>query len=177
MNTSQTIVQMQELKLAGMAASYRSQLELPIDQQLEGHELIAHLLQTEKLHRSNDRMETLLKSAKFRFNATAQDIECSAERNLSKATWSSLLEGNYLRAGENILITGSTGCGKSHVGCIAESDRATIGQHAGVGLPPGNCIETADAARTTKTIGEGAKVHPPIPNSFRDIRTTWPGGR
>ncbi|MDR3713542.1 MAG: IS21-like element helper ATPase IstB [Puia sp.] len=127
MNTSQTIAQMQELKLAGMAASYRSQLELPIDQQLDGHELIAHLLQTEKLHRSNDRMETLLKSARFRFNATAQDIECSIERNLSKTTWSSLLEGNYLRAGENILITGSTGCGKSHVGCALGRQACLMG--------------------------------------------------
>jgi DNA replication protein DnaC len=111
MNTTQSLGQMQELKLGGMAASYRSQLELPVNQQLEGHELIAHLLQAEKLHRGNDRMESLLKTARFRFNVTAQEIECSAERNLSKTTWSSLLEGTYIRSGENILITGSTGCG------------------------------------------------------------------
>lgn len=54
MNTSQTLQQMQELKLAGMANSYRSQLELSLDQQLEGHELIGHLLQAEQLHRGNE---------------------------------------------------------------------------------------------------------------------------
>jgi DNA replication protein DnaC len=115
MNTTQTLAQMQELKLMGMAASYRSQLELPINQQLEGHELIAHLLQAEKLHRGNERMEALLKVARFRFNVTPPDIECSVERNLSKPTWAALLECNYLRQGENILITGATGCGKSVV--------------------------------------------------------------
>src|SRR6185437_14157488 len=115
MNTTQTLTQMQELKLMGMAASYRSQLELPINQQLEGHELITHLLQAEKLHRGNERMEALLKAARFRFNVTPPDIECSVERNLTKQTWAALLECNYLRQGENILITGATGCGKSVV--------------------------------------------------------------
>jgi DNA replication protein DnaC len=127
MNTTQTIEQMQELKLTGMANSYRSQLELPIDQQLDSNELIAHLLQAEKIHRSNDRMETLLKTARFRFNITPQEIECSAERNLSKSVLSNLIEGNYLKGGENILITGSTGCGKSAVACALGHQACLMG--------------------------------------------------
>ena len=113
MNTTQTLAQMQELKLLGMAASFRSQMELPVNQQMEGMELVAHLLQAEKLHRSNERMAALLKAARFRFQITPHDIECSSQRNLSKQLWANLLEGNYLRQGENILITGATGCGKS----------------------------------------------------------------
>jgi DNA replication protein DnaC len=127
MNTTQTIDQMQELKLIGMTNSYRSQLELPLDQQLESNELIAHLLQAEKLYRINDRMETLLKTARFRFNITPPEIECSAERNLSKGVWGSLIEGNYLKAGENILITGSTGCGKSVVACALGHQACLMG--------------------------------------------------
>lgn len=127
MNTTQTLAQMQELKLTGMASSYRTQLELPLDQQMNGHELITHLLQAEKLHRSNDRMDSLLKTAKFRFNVTPQDIECSTERNLTKTMWSGLIEGNYLKAGENILITGSTGCGKSHVACALGHQACLLG--------------------------------------------------
>ena len=71
MNKTQSLEQMRELKLVGMEGSYRSQLELPINQQLEGHELLAYLLQAERLHRGNDRMESLLKSARFRFNVTS----------------------------------------------------------------------------------------------------------
>ena len=62
-------------------------------------------------------MSTLLKNAKFRFNAIPEEIECSESRNLTKTQWATLLEGRYLRQGENILITGSTGCGKSHIAC------------------------------------------------------------
>lgn len=36
---------MKELRLTGMHHAYRSQMELPMDNQLEGHELIAHLVQ------------------------------------------------------------------------------------------------------------------------------------
>ena len=117
MNTSQTLEQMKELKLEGMADCYEAQLDLSLDQQLQGHELIAYLLQAEKLHRGNDRMATLVKAAKFRYHALPQDIDCSDSRNLNKSQWATLLEGRYLEQGENILITGSTGCGKSFIGC------------------------------------------------------------
>lgn len=127
MNTTQTLAQMQELKLTGMASSYRTQLDLPINQQLEGHELLAHLLQAEQLHRTNDRMESLLKTARLRFNVTPQQIECSPERNLTKATWSSLIESNYIRTGENVLITGATGCGKSATACALGHQACMMG--------------------------------------------------
>ena len=119
MNTTETLQQMQELKLTGMAGSYSAQLELSLHQQLEGHELLAYLLQAEKLHRVNERMSTLIKNAKFRYSAIPEEIECSELRNLTKTQWATLLEGRYLRQGENILITGSTstGCGKSHIAC------------------------------------------------------------
>lgn len=117
MNTHESLEQMKTLKLNGMAESYEAQLALPLDHQLEGHELIGHLLQAEQLHRSNDRMESLLKNAKLRYSVLPEQVICSSERNLSKSTWSMLLEGRYLEQGENILITGSTGCGKSALAC------------------------------------------------------------
>lgn len=127
MNTTQTLQEMKELKLAGMANSYNAQLELSVDQQLEGHALIAYLLQAEKLHRSNDRMVTLLKSARLRYNILPEDIECTELRNLSKTQWSTLLEGRYLGQGENILITGSTGCGKSAIACALAYQACMMG--------------------------------------------------
>ena len=127
MNTTQTIEQMRELKLSGMVQSYEAQLELSINHQLEGHELIAQLLQSEKLHRSNARLITLLHAAKLRFHALPESIECSVARNLSKTQWSLLLEGTFLQQGENILITGSTGCGKSHVACAIGYQACILG--------------------------------------------------
>lgn len=117
MNTTQTLQQMQQLRLQGMYHAYRSQLELPMDQQLDGHDLIAHLLQSEELNRTNEKSAYYLKLAKLRLPASVEQIECSAARNLTKQQLATLAEGRYLEQAENILITGATGCGKSFLAC------------------------------------------------------------
>lgn len=117
MNTTETLQQMQQLRLQGMYRAYHSQLELPMDQQLESHDLIAQLVQSEQLNRAQEKTAMYLKLAKLRFPATIEQIECSSYRNLSKQQLATLAEGRYLDNGENLLITGSTGCGKSYLAC------------------------------------------------------------
>ena len=117
MNTNASLDQMQQLKLLGMNHAYHSQLELPMNQQLEGHELIAHLLGAEQLHRVNEKTTYYLKLAKLRLPATLEQIECSPARNLTKQQLATMAEGRYLEQGENLLITGATGCGKSFLAC------------------------------------------------------------
>ncbi len=117
MNTQQTLEQMQRLKFNGMAASYQSQLELPIHKQLEAHELIAQLVQAESLARVSERTTYYLKLAKLRLPAIPEHVECSTTRNFTKQQLAALLEGHYIKQGENVLITGATGCGKSYLAC------------------------------------------------------------
>ena len=117
MNTTETLHQMQQLRLQGMYQAYRSQLELPINKQLEGHDLVAQLVQSEQLNRAAEKTAYYLKLAKLRLPATAEQIECSTARNLAKQQLAILLEGRYLQQGENVLITGATGCGKSYLAC------------------------------------------------------------
>ncbi|MFT4092717.1 MAG: ATP-binding protein [Niabella sp.] len=117
MNTTQTLEQMQQLRLHGLYHAYKSQLELPLNQQLETHELMAHLLDAETLHRANEKTACYLKLAKLRLAATIEQVEYSAARNITRQQLALLAEGRYLQQAENILITGSTGCGKSFLAC------------------------------------------------------------
>lgn len=117
MNTTQTLEQMKGLRLTGMHHAYRSQLELPMDHQLEGHELVAHLVQCEELQRANEKTAYYLKLARLRLPASVEQIQCGAARNLTRQQMAVLSEGLYLQHGENVLITGATGCGKSFLAC------------------------------------------------------------
>jgi DNA replication protein DnaC len=111
MNTTQTLQQLQQLRLQGMHQAYRSQLELPLNKQLDSHELIAHLTQTEELSRANEKTAYYLRLAKLRLPATLEQVEAGASRNLSKQQIGLFAEGSFLKQGENVLITGATGCG------------------------------------------------------------------
>lgn len=117
MNTTQTLQQMQQLRLQGMYHAYSSQLELPMDQQLEGHDLVAQLVQSEQLSRAQVKTDYYLRLAKLRLPVTVEQIECSPSRNLTKQQLATLIEGRYIQQGENLLITGATGCGKSYLAC------------------------------------------------------------
>lgn len=126
-NTDQTLEQMKQLRLHGMYNAYRSQLELPMNQQLDGHDLIAYLTQSEQENRTNEKTTYYLKLAKFRLPATIEQIDCNPGRNLTKNQLATLANGNYLDHGENILITGATGCGKSHLACALGHQACIMG--------------------------------------------------
>jgi DNA replication protein DnaC len=127
MNSTQTLEQMQQMRLHGMYQSYKTQLELPMNHQLDGHELIGQLVQSEQLSRMNEKTAYYLKLAKLRLSATIENIECSTARNLTKQQLASLAEGQYLKQSENILITGATGCGKSYLACALGHQACTQG--------------------------------------------------
>lgn len=112
-----------QMKLLGMASAYEAILSMPINQQPDAHELLARLLDAEQQYRSVKRMNRYLKLSKLRYQATLQDIDCSEQRNLSKEKLMLLADCSYLDRGENVLITGATGCGKSYLGCA-------LGHHA-----------------------------------------------
>lgn len=140
MNTTQTLEQMQQLRLQGMYHAYKSQMELPMNHQLDGHELVAQLVQAEQLNRSNEKTAYYLKLAKLRLPAIAEQIECSQARNLTKQQLATLIEGHYLQRGENVLITGATGCGKSYLAC-ALGNQACIQGHKTTYLGMNRLIE------------------------------------
>jgi DNA replication protein DnaC len=121
---------MKQMKLLGMAGAYEAILGLPLNKQPEAHELIANLIDAEQQHRAHKKMELYLRLSKLRYRATIQDIDCSTQRNLSKEHLLKLADGAYMGRGENVLITGATGCGKSYLACALGHQACMLGQRA-----------------------------------------------
>lgn len=127
MNTVQTLEQMQALRLQGMYQAYKSQLELPLNQQLESHELLGMLLQTEQQYRVNEKARYYIQLAKLRQHASLEEIECSEKRNITRSQLALLAEGSWIANSSNILVTGATGCGKSFLACALGHQACLLG--------------------------------------------------
>ena len=125
---NESVQQMKRIKLNGMASAYEAVLGLPINQHPKAHELIATLIDAETQHRDQRRMDMYLRLSKLRYQATLPDIQCSENRNLQTEQIAILADGTYIDRGENILVTGATGCGKSFLACALGHQACVIGQ-------------------------------------------------
>lgn len=115
---------MRQLRLHGMLDSWQTLLESRTYQNLSLTEGLQHLLQAEQLDREDRRVKRLRSAAGFRYQASLQELIYSASRGLDKNTIALLADGRYIDHGQAILISGSTGSGKSflasalgHQGC------------------------------------------------------------
>ncbi|MDP3002801.1 MAG: IS21-like element helper ATPase IstB [Bacteroidales bacterium] len=118
---------MKKLKLLGMARAYQTSLENDKLQQLSADELITLLVEAEWDDRLNRNIERRLRNAKFRYQSSIENIDFGADRNLDRNQMMRFAECTYIRKQENILITGSTGIGKSHVATALGYQACTLG--------------------------------------------------
>jgi len=117
MNTQRTQEKLTMLKLHGMARRYKTILDTPVHQQPDMHTLLALLVEAEEEHRIQHRSDRYLRKSKLRYDALPEEIHCIPERGLSKEHFLKLSDNSYIKKGENILISGATGCGKSFLSC------------------------------------------------------------
>lgn len=115
--------QLNQLRLFGIKNSWKSLLETKRTSELSLPEGLELLLQAELTDRENRRFDRLRKSAKFRYQASIEELKYDATRGLDKGLISSLATGDYVTKGESVLITGATGCGKSFIS-------SALGHHA-----------------------------------------------
>jgi DNA replication protein DnaC len=127
MNTQKTVDQMEQLKVHGMAKLYRSISEQPIHQQPEPHTLVGMLTEAEIQTRQQQKTQQLLRISKLRYHALLEQVNATAQRGLSKENLLQFSDGQFITKGENILITGSTGCGKSYLACALGRQACMLG--------------------------------------------------
>ena len=84
---------------------------------LSFNERLSLLFDSELLDREQRKIQRLIKQAKFRLGADVEQIDYRAGRGLERSKIRSILEGHWLDHNQNLIFTGSTGCGKTYLGC------------------------------------------------------------
>lgn len=96
MNTQETILQLEGLKLKGMAECYKALQSMPASQWPTLDSFVARLAEAEQQYRNRKRTEMYLKTSKLRYNAVMEDVICSSERNLTKETLLQLMDCSFI---------------------------------------------------------------------------------
>lgn len=105
--------QLNQLRLHGMSRSWQVLLETKRHHQLSLAEGMEVLLQAEETERHSKRFERLQQNARFRYQASIQELHMDAARGMDKSLVTALATGEYITKGEAVLISGAAGTGKS----------------------------------------------------------------
>ncbi len=75
------------------------------------------LVEHEQLSRDQRKQTRLVKQARLKLQATVQELDYQSSRNLGRSQVANLVQGEWLRRGQNLLITGPCGSGKTYLAC------------------------------------------------------------
>lgn len=111
----QTVEKMGQMRLYGMQTAFKSFIETPPPEAFTNDELVEYLIQNEWDDRRHRTVQRNIKTAKFRYTADSTNIDYHPNRNLDKNQLNRLFTGDFIKAGQDVFITGSTGTGKSYL--------------------------------------------------------------
>lgn len=113
-----TLETLKSLRLPGMLAAFEEQQISSATAGLSFDERFAMLVDREQSWRENRRVARLLREAKLKSTqACLEDVRYGAGRKLDKALVAQLGSCQWIRAHQNLILTGATGCGKTWLAC------------------------------------------------------------
>ena len=115
MITDQTRNLSHQLRLFGVHAGFERRATQAAAEGLSHTEFLRLVLEDEILHRKERTAKALTTRAKFRAQASLEEWDQSFDRGLTKAKLRELAAMVFLQSGENLLILGKTGEGKTHL--------------------------------------------------------------
>jgi DNA replication protein DnaC len=112
-----TIIKLKTMRLPALAQAYQEQMDneeeyLP----LSFHERMMLLVDAEFDSRHNNNIKRLIKNARFSHSsAHLRNIEYLPDRHLNRELLESLSDNEYIRKGQNVILVGATGSGKTYI--------------------------------------------------------------
>jgi DNA replication protein DnaC len=123
----QTLQKMKQMKFFGMVRAFRTSIENGSMAQMTGDEMVSTLVEAEWDDRNNRRIERQMRNARFRYKANIEQLHFDVDRNLDKNQLMRMAECTFIQRKENLLITGSTGIGKSYIASAIGNQACTLG--------------------------------------------------
>ena len=115
MNNVATLEKMKQMRLSGMATAFQTAIETRSNQDMTADDLLSYLIESEYEERNNRKIKRSLETARFRYQASVEEINFHNQRNLDKNNFLRLADLTFIENKENIIITGKTGVGKSYL--------------------------------------------------------------
>ena len=110
-----TLQQMKHMKFFGMLRAFRTTMEGEQIKDYTPDEMVNFLVESEWDDRQNRKLERGIRNAKFRYKASIENVIYNDKRNLLKNEVHRLADCSFIDKKQNIIITGSTGVGKSYL--------------------------------------------------------------
>ena len=110
-----TLTKMNQMKLYGMHGAFRTAIETGKTNDYTLDQFVSMLTDAEWDDKNNRKIARLIKNARFHYKSSIENIVYDPSRNIDRNTMLRLAECEFIDKAENILITGSTGVGKSYI--------------------------------------------------------------
>lgn len=117
MLNEETLKQLIDMKLRGMAAGFAEFIDRKEHDDLSFEEHFAIIVEREYSERQERRLKYRLNQAKLRQNACVEDINYRHPRGLDRSVMLRMVACLWIKAFENLIITGKTGLGKTWIAC------------------------------------------------------------
>lgn len=116
MNSNEaTIQKLEQMKLRGMLRAFRGTIDTGLKNKYTPDELLSHLVDAEWDDRYNRKLERLIRAARFRYQASFEELDFTLNRGLDKNQLLRLSNCQWIESHKDIILTGPAGAGKSFI--------------------------------------------------------------